>query len=489
MSENNLKDFWDLVIAQIEEDYKKSGKETEFKLWFNMKYVKDKNLTVKVSVPSTFMWQSMLSKGYVNTVKEYFSRITGQNIEIESIVVDEPQIEVQPEIPINKQTQKVPENKKEYQNSSAYENTYEKNGANSLNSARPSSGADARKVPFEEKFTFENFIAGDGSSSKFAYNVALSVAENPGVKRNPVLLYGGVGLGKTHLMKAIGNKINEIFPDKKICYIQSESFLNEFTNSILNKNQDSFKSKYRKLDVLLLDDIHFLQNKPAIQDELFYTFEALKDKNAQMVFTCDRPLKEIAHMAERLVSRLGSGICLNLDFPSYETRKAIIYKKLEKEVKLIPEEIIDYIAKLIETNIRDLESALTKITGYAEFFDSPITLEVAQEQLQDFYSGPKVGNISVQNIMKTVAANYQISVEEMKSSKRQQKFVNPRHIALYICHELTEYTYTELGNEFGGRDHSSIMHAVEKVAEKVKTDTNFSKTINFLIKEVKEFKN
>lgn len=466
MSENNLKEFWDLAISQIENNYKKEKKENEFNLWFNMDYVEDNNLTIKVSVPSTFMWQSMISKGYVDTLKEYLKKITAQDIEIESVVIEKESDKTNNENPV-----------KNEQKSSAQEKNTSQNSSKSKN------------YVFDEKFTFENFIVGDGSASKFAYNVALSVSQNPGLKKNPVLLYGGVGLGKTHLMKAIGNKVHNLFPEKKICCIQSESFLNEFTQSIFSKTQDSFKSKYRKLDVLLLDDIHFLQNKPGIQDELFYTFEALKEKNSQMVFTCDRPLKEIEHMAERLVSRLGSGICLNLDFPSYETRKAIIYKKLESEEKTLPEEIIDYIAKIIETNIRDLESALTKITGYTEFFDSQITLEIAQEQLKDFYSNPRTGNISVQNIMKTVALNFNITVEEMKSSKRQQKFVNPRHIALYICHELTEYTYTDLGNEFGGRDHSSIMHAVEKVEEKIKTDSNYKQMIDFIIKRIKENKN
>ncbi len=500
MSENNLKDIWDSVISQIEQEYKDSGKETEFRLWFNMKYVEDNNFTVKVSVPSIFMWKSMVSKGYVDIVKKYFKEITAQDIEIESIVSEnEPKKENVPLFQNNSINSNNSDNSDISNNS---ENVLNSNSSNqktnfdsfnsnisNISNQNVLNSVGSKTNSAEEKYTFENFIAGDGSSSKFAYNVALSVSQNPGTKRNPVLFYGGVGLGKTHLMKAIGNKIKELYPQKKICYIQSESFLNEFTKSIFNKTQDSFKSKYRKLDVLLLDDIHFLQNKPGIQEELFYTFEALKDKKSQMVFTCDRPLKEIEHMTERLVSRLGSGICLNLDFPSYETRKAIIYKNLQNEEKTLPEDIIDYIAKIIETNIRDLESALTKIIGYAEFFDSPITLDIAKEQLQDFYSAPKVGNVSVQNIMKIVASNFQITLEDMKSSKRQQKFVNPRHIALYICHELTEYTYTELGNEFGGRDHSSIMHAVEKVEEKIKTDSNTKQMINLLIKEIKENKN
>lgn len=486
MSENNLKEIWDLALSELEQEYKNEGKETEFKLWFNMKYIEDSNLKIKVSVPSAFMWQSMLSKGNVAKVKEKIRKISGQDCEIESVIIDEPiynekeqksEDEQQVVINVKKETKPAEPVKENFPKQELFKTTY-----------RPKNSS------LDEKMTFENFIPEEGSSSKFAYNVAIDVANNPGVKRNPILLYGGCGLGKTHLMQAIGNRIYEQFGEKKkICYIQSESFLNEFTMSMFTKKPDSFKSKYRKLDVLLLDDIHFLQGKPGIQDELFYTFEELKKNKAQMVFTCDRPLKEIDNMAERLVSRLGSGMCLNMDFPAYETRKAIIYKKL-KDVPpynsgaKIPEDVIDYIAKIIETNVRDLEAALLKIVGYAEFFDGEITLDIAKQQLQDFYSGPRVGNISIGNIMKTVAENYGINVDEMKGKKRNKNIVNARHIAIYIAHEITDYTFIELGNEFGGKDHSSIMHAYNKIKEMVKTDPNLKQIVDLLIKEIKENK-
>ena len=466
MSENNLKEFWDLAISQIENNYKKEKKENEFNLWFNMDYVEDNNLTIKVSVPSTFMWQSMISKGYVDTLKEYLKKITAQDIEIESVVIEKESDKTNNENPV-----------KNEQKSSTQEKNTSQNSSKSKN------------YVFDEKFTFENFIVGDGSASKFAYNVALSVSQNPGLKKNPVLLYGGVGLGKTHLMKAIGNKVHNLFPEKKICCIQSESFLNEFTQSIFSKTQDSFKSKYRKLDVLLLDDIHFLQKKEGVQNELFYTFEALHKNNSQMVFTCDRPLREIREMADRLVSRLTSGMTLDLQPPNYETRKAILYKKLEILKKTLPDEVVDYIAETVETNIRDLEAALNKILGYSEFIDNKMTVDIARQQLKDIYTLPNVGNISIENIQKVIADNYQISLQELRSKSRAQKYVIPRHIALYIAKELTEYTFTELGNEFGGKDHSTVMHACDNIKDKIKTDSSFAQRINSLIKEIKEHKN
>lgn len=477
MSENNLKEVWNLALNQIEEEYRKTGKELDFKLWFKMTYLEDNIQTIKVSVPSTFMWQQMITKDIVNVVKDKIKNLMGlSDLEIEPIIndsqissseEDEEKIEITPvqkeEIPsvIEKKDSPAPKTKKTKPNNST----------------------------LDENFTFETFIPGEGSSSKFAYNVSLSVADNPGIKANPVLLYGGVGLGKTHLMQAIGNRILENSDGNlKICYIQAESFLNEFTSSLLNRNSDKFKNKYRNLDVLLLDDIHFLQNKTGIQDELFYTFEALHKKKAQMIFTCDRPLKEIQNMADRLVSRLGSGMCLDLQPPNYETRKAILQKKLEIKKKDLPEEFIDYIARTVETNIRDLESALTKVLGYVEFIDTNITIENVQQLLSNLYSSPAVGNISIENILKVVADNYNITVSDLKGKKRDQKVSTARFIAIYIAREMTEYSFTELGNEFGGRDHSSIMHAYNKINERIQTDSSYMARIKSLMDDVKKFK-
>ncbi|MBQ1711537.1 MAG: chromosomal replication initiator protein DnaA [Treponema sp.] len=483
MSENNLKEVWNLALNQIEEEYRNTGKELDFKLWFKMTYLEDNIQTIKVSVPSSFMWQQMITKDIVNVVKEKIKNLMGlSDLEIEP-VINESQISniaEEPEKIIKTTSSKKTEEviPKSEENDFTAPTSTPKNKKSKPNNST-----------LDENFTFETFIPGEGSSSKFAYNVSLSVADNPGIKANPVLLYGGVGLGKTHLMQAIGNRILENSDGNlKICYIQAESFLNEFTSSLLNRNSDKFKNKYRNLDVLLLDDIHFLQNKTGIQDELFYTFEALHKKKAQMIFTCDRPLKEIQNMADRLVSRLGSGMCLDLQPPNYETRKAILQKKLEIKKKDLPEEFIDYIAKTVETNIRDLESALTKVLGYVEFIDTNITIENVQQLLSNLYSSPAVGNISIENILKVVADNYNITVSDLKGKKRDQKVSTARFIAIYIAREMTEYSFTELGNEFGGRDHSSIMHAYNKINERIQTDSSYMARIKSLMNDVKKFK-
>ncbi len=488
MSEYNYKEVWQYAMNQIKDELKKEEKESEFILWFKMEYIEDTIDKISVSVPSDFMWQKMKSKGNVQKVEQTIQQLTGQS-----------KIEIVPFF--NMQTPSSSESQK----SDSVEYKIQKNQSTTIREEIPAEYSEYKELKEEtpkkkknlpknstlnENFTFESFIPGEGSSSKFAYNVAISVAENPGKKANPILLYGGVGLGKTHLMQAIGNRILENSSGNlKICYIQAESFLNEFTSSLLNRNSEKFKTKYRNLDVLLLDDIHFLQNKQGIQEELFYTFEALHKKNAQMVFTCDRPLKEIQNMADRLVSRLGSGMCMDLQPPNYETRKAIIQKKLELKGKDLTEEVIDYIARTIETNIRDLESALNKVLGYAEFVDSSVTIEIAQQQLSDIYSEPSVGNISIENIMKVVSENYQISVSDIKGKKRDKKYASARFIAIYIAREMTEYSFTEIGNEFGGRDHSSIMHAYNSIHDKIQTDASFSSRIKILMEEVKKFKN
>ncbi|MBR2106527.1 MAG: chromosomal replication initiator protein DnaA, partial [Treponema sp.] len=224
------------------------------------------------------------------------------------------------------------------------------------------------------------------------------------------------------------------------------------------------------------------------QDELFFTFSSLHDKKVQMVFTCDRPIREIRNMAERLVSRLSNGLCIDLQPPTYEIRCAIIQKKLELQNKQMSSEIIEFIAKNVQTNIRDLESALNKILGYAELTNKEITMESAKNLLKDIFSGPNSENISLETIQKVIAKNYNITVAELKGKKRDKKFVIPRQIAIYITRELTEYSFTEIGNEFGGKDHSTIMHACEKINEQIKTDSSFDLKIQAFIREIREYK-
>ena len=442
--------------------YKSQNNEDEFKLWFNMNYVEDTIDTITVSVASSFLKLKMEQKGNFDIVLKKLKEITGQNdIKLNCIVVKE-------EISESKKSDKSDSKS----NSSAASSSEKSNKKASESESASSTSAvnDSKKVSFkkhpllQEEYTFDTFIPGDNSN--FAYNASVAVAKKPGKQYNPILLYGGSGLGKTHLMQAIGNYIYNNGGEKlKICYVSAETFTNEFTISIKESKTNAFKNKYRNLDVLLLDDIHFLQNKEQTQEELFYTFNALHEKKAQMVFTCDRPIKEIKNMAARLVSRLSNGLCIDLQPPSYETRVAILQKKIDLMDKELSQDIIEYIAKNIETNVRDLEAALNKVFGYADLVGKTPDLEITKHLLKDVMDSGNLESVSIDVIQKVIADNFQISVADLKGKKRDKRFVVPRQIAIYIARELTEMAYTDIGNEFGGKDHSTIMSSYKYVLE------------------------
>lgn len=455
--------------------YKSQNKEDEFKLWFNMNYVEDTIDTITVSVASSFLQQTMQKKGNFDIVLKKLKEITGQeDIRLNCIVVKEELSESKKSESLN--DEKPSKKSVELETSSSNSNSAENKKANFK-----------KHQLLQEEYTFDTFIPGDNSN--FAYNASIAVAKNPGKQYNPILLYGGSGLGKTHLMQAIGNYIYNNGGEKlKICYVSAETFTNEFTVSIKEGKTNAFKNKYRNLDVLLLDDIHFLQNKEQTQEELFYTFNALHEKKAQMVFTCDRPIKEIKNMAARLVSRLANGLCIDLQPPSYETRVAILQKKIDLMDKTLSQDIVEYIAKNIETNVRDLEAALNKVFGYADLVEKKPDLEITKHLLKDVMDSGSNESISIDVIQKVIADNYQISVADLKGKKRDKKFVIPRQIAIYVARELTEMAYTDIGNEFGGKDHSTIMSAYNKIAEQIKIDSSLESKIQLYIREIKEYK-
>lgn len=463
MSEQNYREVFAEAMTQIHDEYRQSGKESEFMLWFNVNYLKDTISEITVSVASEFMWQQMVSKGNIQKIEAKIYELVGQNIKLAYVIKNEPKTE-NPKDELPKKSEK------------------------SAKPAVQAEQAEKKKHPqLREDYTFENFIPGENSI--YAFNAAQAAAKNPGKAYNPILIYGGVGLGKTHLMQAVGNYMHaESGTSYKICYVSAESFGNEFIESIRTKATDKFKNKYRKLDVLLLDDIHFLQGKNSTQEELFYTFNALYDKNCQLVFTCDRPITEMKGIEERLRTRFSRGLNIDLQPPDYETRKAILRKKMEMQKIRIADDVIDLIAKNVQTNVRDLESCLTKMIGYAELVGKNVTIEIAQQLLRDMFSQPLSGTISVETIQRVVADHYNISLSDIKSNKRSTKFVIPRQIAIYIARNLTEYSYPELGSEFGGRDHSTMMHSHDKIENAIKVDSSLDTTIQQLIRDIKDFK-
>ena len=482
MAKEFYKEAFRFAMEELKKEYISKNNEDEFMFWFKMDYVEDSVDSITVSVPSSFMQTMMSSKGYFDIVQKKLEEITGQKVQIKCVINAEKSD--------SENQEKSTEDKKNKENFS--KDFKSKSITNPVEDHKQKSGATAdkesKKHPLlQSKFTFDTFISGENSD--FAYKASMAVAQNPGKKYNPILIYGGSGLGKTHLMQAIGNYIYSNGGEKlKIYYGSAESFTNEFTSSLASKKTNQFINKFRNLDVLLLDDIHFLDNKKGVQEELFYTFNALHEKQAQMVFTWDRPIKEIKNMTDRLVSRLANGLCIDITIPNYETRVAILKKKLELTGKTLDTEIIDYIAKNVETNVRELESALEQILAYADIIEQNPTLEMAKNQLKDILNSNSSQNISLDIIQKVIADNYQISISELKGKKRDKKYVFPRHVAIYIARELTEISYSELGNEFGGKDHATIMHAYDKIAENIKLDSNLESKINILMREIKEYK-
>lgn len=490
MSDFIYKDAFKYAMEELHKEYLSQEKESEFIFNFNFSYVEDTIDKITVSVASLFMKNQVTTKGSLNILENKIKEITGiSNLCLECVVKKEINSnstlsnEVKTDFLSQKQgfeNSKLNSEKNTLPKSEQIESV-EKSESSAIKNTKK------KKHPLlMEEYTFETFIPGDNSN--FAYNASIAVSKNPGKQYNPILLYGGSGLGKTHLMQAIGNYIYNNNDKLKICYVSAESFTNEFIFSTKEGNTNNFKNKYRNLDVLLLDDIHFLQDKNATQEELFYTFNALNEKNAQMVFTCDRPIREIKNMADRLVSRLSNGLCIDLQPPNYETRVAILQKKIENLGKTLDFEIIEYIAKSVETNVRELEAALNKVFGYADLVGQNPNIEIAKHLLKDILNSNINENITLETIQKVIAENYQISIANLRGKSREKKYVIPRQIAIYISRELTESSYTELGEEFGGKDHSTIMTAYKKISEQIKIDPTLESKIQLLIREIKEYK-
>lgn len=339
------------------------------------------------------------------------------------------------------------------------------------------------KEQFNMHNTFDTFVIGPGN--RFPHAASLAVAEAPAEAYNPLFIYGGVGLGKTHLMHAIGHHVLSNKPNAKVIYTSSEKFTNEFIKSIRDNETEAFREKYRKIDVLLIDDIQFIQNKEQTQEEFFHTFNELHQNNKQIVISSDRPPKEIAKLEDRLRSRFEWGLIVDITPPDYETRMAILQKKIEEENLDISPEALNYIANQIQSNIRELEGALTRLLAYSKLQGKPITTELTAEALKDIIQSPKSKKITIQDIQKVVGQYYSVRIEDFSAKKRTKSIAYPRQIAMYLSRELTDFSLPKIGEEFGGRDHTTVIHAHEKIANDIKSDPTFKQEVENLEKEIR----
>ncbi len=336
------------------------------------------------------------------------------------------------------------------------------------------------------KYTFDSFVV--GNNNKFAHRAALAVAETPGKAYNPLYIYGGPGLGKTHLMHAIGNYILQENPEKKVIYVTSEEFLNEVIESIRSTNNTTamtkFRNKYRKVDVLMIDDIQFIIGKEATQDEFFHTFNALHSAGKQIILTSDRPPKEMKTLEDRIRSRFELGLMADIGYPDYETRMAIIINKVETEHINLNEDILRYIGENIKSNIREIEGAINKLAAYSRLENKEITMDIAREELQNIISPDKPREITPQLIIEVVAEHYDLSMEQMTSNARAKNIAKPRQIAMYLCKQMTSVPLEAIGNLLGGRDHSTIIHGANKISEEYEKDGDLRQQIETIKKKI-----
>ena len=331
-------------------------------------------------------------------------------------------------------------------------------------------------------YTFETFVI--GNNNNLAHAESLAVAETPGEVYNPLFIYGGVGLGKTHLMQAIAHFIIKTKPELKVLYVTSETFTNELIDSVKNQKNSEFREKYRNIDVLLIDDIQFIIGKESTQEEFFHTFNALYQDRKQIVISSDRPPKEMETLSERLRTRFEMGLPVDIQIPTYETKMAILNKKAELGGYDIPYEVKDYVATHIKSSIRELEGALTKLSAFAKLSSNPITVEFAEEALKDLISPDSRREITPELIIDIVAEHFNIKSEDILSQKRSADIVYPRQIAMYLCRQMTTNTVQSLGKAFGNRDHTTILHGADKINKMVISDENTKSTIDILIKKI-----
>ncbi len=335
----------------------------------------------------------------------------------------------------------------------------------------------------DPRYTFETFVI--ASSNRFAHAAAQSVAESPARSYNPLFIYGDAGLGKTHLLHAIGNYVLENFSGRNVRYVTTETYMNEFVDAIRHSSTTAFKRRYRECDVLLIDDVQFMERKESLQEEFFHTFNSLYGASKQIVLTSDRPPKSIATLEDRLRSRFLSGLITEVQPPELETRLAILQTKAEHEQVAVPDDVLEFIATHVKENIRELEGALIRVTAFASLNHQPMSRVLAEEVLSDIVSADQPRRITPQVILEATSETFGFTVEELTGPNRRRPLVTARQVSMYVFRELTDFSYPAIGREFGGRDHSTVMHAVEKIAGLMKERHQIYNQVTDLIVRIK----
>ncbi|MDD5794219.1 MAG: chromosomal replication initiator protein DnaA [Clostridiales bacterium] len=446
----NLNQLWEDSLKLI----KSEMSDVSFNTW--MKSCKPSSMsedTIEIIVPNEFT-KEILEKRYKTLVANAIQSVCSKLYKIKFLMASE----------LHNQTK------------------YKEEKVNSTNQNKNVIVNDELSATLNPKYTFNSFVI--GNSNRFAHAASLAVAEAPAKAYNPLFIYGGVGLGKTHLMHAIGHYILQNNPNAKVEYVSSEKFTNELINAIKHDKNEEFRNKYRKVDVLLIDDIQFIAGKEGTQEEFFHTFNALHDANKQIILSSDRPPKEIPTLEDRLRSRFEWGLIADIQEPDFETRMAILKKKADVEKLNVANEVMVYIASKIKSNIRELEGALIRIVAYSSLTNKEITVDLASEALKDIISKKQSKNVTINLIQDVVASYYNLNIDELKSQRRTRNIAYPRQIAMYLSRKLTDMSLPKIGEEFGGRDHTTVIHAYEKISENLNSDENLQHTIDEITKKL-----
>ena len=445
-------DKWDEILQTVKTEHDIT--DISFETWIKpLEVYGVEGNTLYILVPSVQMTLNYISKKYYLPLKVAITEITGIEYEIKFI------------LPNQAATLK-----------STFNNNKEK---------KKFSTEAAEKSNLNPNYTFETFVV--GSNNRFAHSAALAVAESPGEAYNPLYIYGGPGLGKTHLMHSIGHFILKNNPDTKVLYVTSEDFTNEVIESIRSGNasaMNKLREKYRTIDVLMVDDVQFIIGKESTQEEFFHTFNSLHSAGKQVILTSDKPPKDMETLEERIRSRFEWGLMADIGIPDYETRMAILRKKIEADDMNLSDDILNYIANNIKSNVRELEGALNKLLAYSNLEKTDITMEIAMKELQNIITPDKPREITPQLIIEVVSEHFQISLDQMISKNRSNNIAKPRQIAMFLCKTMTETPLDSIGALLGGRDHSTIIHGINKIAEEYETNSQTKSLIETIKKKI-----
>ncbi|MFT8315468.1 MAG: chromosomal replication initiator protein DnaA [Clostridium sp.] len=443
-----LKDIWEKTLNIIKSELT----EVSFNTWIkSISPLSMNNDFIKFGVPNQFT-KEILESRYKDLISNSLKVITTKKYSLIFNILSEETAEV--------------------------DESYEDRSKDNLSSN------DEMYTMLNPKYKFDSFVI--GNSNRFAHAACLAVAEAPAKAYNPLFIYGGVGLGKTHLMHAIGHYILQNNPKAKVVYVSSEKFTNELINSIKDDKNEEFRTKYRNVDVLLIDDVQFIGGKERTQEEFFHTFNTLHENNKQIILSSDRPPKEIPTLEDRLRSRFEWGLIADIQPPDFETRIAILKKKADVENLNIPNEVMVYIATKIKSNIRELEGALIRIVAFSSLTNKEVSVDLASEALKDIISNKQSRQVTIGLIQDIVANYYSLRIEDFKSARRTRNIAYPRQIAMYLCRKLTDMSLPKIGEEFGGRDHTTVIHAYEKISGGLKKDESLKNAISDITKKINQ---